>query len=101
MGVLNILKNKNKTDASIITAVFTRKKIMVENELITKVYNSMDNAFDFVDKYASNSNENIPLVSIKQILEKDASVSLTIHISTGYWHTGKRLTTNGLLSPMI
>ena len=84
MGILNIFKKKNKIDISPATAVFTRKKIMIENELITKVYHSIDNSFDFADKYSSNSNENIMLVSLKQILEKDPSVRIAINIPTGY-----------------
>lgn len=56
MGLLGIFKKKNKIELSPNTAVFTRKKIMLENELITKVCHNIDNSFDFVDKYSINSN---------------------------------------------
>lgn len=92
MSVINIFKKKNKINLSPATAVFTTKKIMTENEQITKVYHGIDDSFDFFDKYLINSNENIMPVSFQKILEQDPGVSTTINIPQGY--CASRETTN-------
>ncbi|MEO6456020.1 MAG: hypothetical protein ABIN97_18210 [Ginsengibacter sp.] len=57
---------------------------MLDNELITRVYHSSDNFLSFMDDYSTNSNENIMLVSLGNILEKDDSVKTAIDIPIGY-----------------
>lgn len=84
MGLLDKFKKKTKINTSLNTAVFTTKKVMIENVPITCVYHSMDNSLQFFDEYSTNSNKNIMIVSLQEILKKDPSVSAAINMPVGF-----------------
>lgn len=77
-------KKDKKLTTSHNTAVFTTKKIMLENEVITRVYHHDDNSFSFTDNYSSNSNANIMVVGLGEILKKDSSIKAILNIPSGY-----------------
>jgi len=85
MGLFDFLKNEDKIEMSLNTAVFTTKKIMIDNELITRIYHSSDNYLSFMDDYSTNSNQNIMLVSLGEVLKKDNSIKDAINIPIGHY----------------
>lgn len=84
MGFFDFFKKEVKIEISLNTSVFTTKKIMIENELITRIYHSSDNYLSFMDDYSTNSNENIMIVSLGNILKKDNSIKAVINIPIGH-----------------
>jgi hypothetical protein len=58
---------------------------MIDNELITRIYHSSDNYLSFMDDYSTNSNENIMLVSLGEVLKKDNSIKDAINIPIGHY----------------
>jgi hypothetical protein len=84
MKLLDLFKKKIKTNTSPNTAVFTTKQVINEKMVITRVYHSLDNTLQFHDEYSTNSNANIMIVSLKQILERDPSVIDAVNMPVGY-----------------
>jgi len=84
MLLFDFFCNGKIRSTSLKTAVFTTKKVMLENELITRVYHSNDNSLSFMDNYSSNSNENIMIVSLGEVLEKDSTIKAVLDIPVGH-----------------
>ena len=85
MGLFDFLKKNTKTiETHLNTAVFVTRKIMIENVLITRIYHSSDNCLSFMDDYSTNSNENIMLVSLGNVLKKDDSIKTAINLPVGH-----------------
>ena len=57
---------------------------MIDNVLITRIYHSSDNYLSFMDDYSTNSNDNIMLVSLGNVLNKDDSIKTAINMPIGY-----------------
>jgi len=91
MEFFDFFKKEVKIETSLNTAVFTTRKIMIDNELITRIYHSSDNYLSFMDDYSTNSNENIMLVSLGEILKKDDRVKTVINIPIGHYAYRKNL----------
>ena len=85
MGLFDFLKKNTKTiETNLNTAVFVTRKIMIENVLVTRIYHSSDNCLSFMDDYSTNSNENIMLVSLGNVLKKDDSIKTAINLPVGH-----------------
>ncbi|OFY99554.1 MAG: hypothetical protein A2491_07025 [Bacteroidetes bacterium RIFOXYC12_FULL_35_7] len=76
MKSMNISKNK---------AVFTTKNVVNKNMLITRVYHDNDDEWQFFDDISTNSNENIMIVSIEQIIGIDSTILDVINLQKGYF----------------
>ena len=94
MGLFNFFKKEVKTEIPLNTAVFTTERIIRENALITRIYHSSDNYFSFMDNYSENTNEDIMVVSLGNILERDNSVKQTLNIPVLHYAYRKSLTDN-------
>ena len=84
MGLFDFFKKEAKIEIPLNTAVFTTKKILIDNELVTRIYHSSDNYLSFMDDHSTNSNENIMLVSLGEVLKKDNSIKYAINIPIGH-----------------
>jgi hypothetical protein len=89
MRLLDLFKKKDKINTSSNMAVFTTKNVMIENLLITRVYYDTDKSLQFFDDYSTNSNQNIMIVGLQEILRKDSSVSDALNMPIGHVATRK------------
>ena len=94
MGLFDFFKKEAKIETPLNTAVFATKKIMIDNVLITRIYHSSDNCLSFMDDYSTNSNENIMLVSLGNVLKKDDSIKTAINLPVGHCAHRKSLSDN-------
>ena len=94
MGLFDFFKKEIKIETPLNTAVFSTKKIMIDNVLITRIYHSSDDYLSFMDDYSTNSNENIMVVSLENILKKDESIKSAINLPIGYCAHRKSLIDN-------
>ena len=94
MGLFDFFKKEAKIETPLNTAVFATKKIMIDNVLITRIYHSSDNYLSFMDDYSTNSNENIMLVSLGNVLKKDDSIKTAINLPIGHCAHRKSLNDN-------
>ncbi len=60
--------------------------------LITRVYHNLDNTLEFHDEYSTNSNANIMIVNLQQVLDRDPSVVDAVNMPVG--HCAKRKNIN-------
>jgi hypothetical protein len=94
MGLFDFFKKEAKIVTPLNTAVFATKKIMIDNVLITRIYHTSDNCLSFMDDYSTNSNENIMLVSLGNVLKKDKSIKTAINLPAGHFAHRKSLSDN-------
>ena len=99
MKLLDIFKKKIKTNTSPNTIVFTTKKVMLENQVITRVYHSSDNSLQFFDENSTNSNANVMLVGLQQILKKDPTVNIAINMPLGHCGVRKTIKDKWIIEP--
>ena len=88
-NMFNSFKKKQKIDISLSTAFFTTKNVMKENLLITRVYHDYDSSWQFFDEMSTNSNENIMVVGLGQILKSDTTIKDVLNIPAGYFASRK------------
>jgi hypothetical protein len=88
-SMFNLFKKKRQTDIPLSTAVFTTKNIIKENLLITRVYHDYDSSWQFFDDKSTNSNENIMVVGLGQILSRDKTIQEILDIPVGYFASRK------------
>lgn len=85
---------KAKINIPLNTAVFTRKNVIHEMYLITNVYHHEDGTWEFFDDISTNSNENMMIVSLGQILKRDSTITEILNMPAGYHSTRKSITDN-------
>jgi hypothetical protein len=66
------------------SACFTTKNVVNRKLPITKVYHFSDDNWQFSDSESTNSNKNIMIVSLGQILKIDKTVEKVLKMSKGY-----------------
>ena len=66
-------------------AVFTTKNVMKNKMTIVRTYHDHDGSWQFFDAVSTNSNENIMLVSLQEILDTDPSINEIINMEVGYF----------------
>lgn len=71
-------------DIDLNQAVFTTKNVMNNKLTIVRVTHDHDGSWQFFDAVSTNSFENAMLVSLKNILNIDSSISDVIHIDEGH-----------------
>lgn len=52
---------------------------------IVRVYHDHDSSWQFFDAVSTNSNENVMLVSLQEILNTDSSINEVLHIDYGHY----------------
>ena len=82
---------KPKTDIPLNTSVFTTKNVMKKNFLITRAYHDDDNSWQFFDDVSTNSNENVMVVGLGEILEHDTTIAEILKTPTGHYATRKSI----------
>ncbi len=65
------------------TAVFTTKNVMNNHYLITRVYHHNDGSWQLFDDISTNSNANIMIVGLKEIIEEDNSIKNILNLPEG------------------
>lgn len=78
---------EGKANVPLNTAVFTTKNVIRNGYLITRVYHDNDNSWQFFDDISTNSNENIMIVGLGEILKYDATVAGILDTPIGYYAT--------------
>lgn len=71
-------------DIDLNQAVFTTKNVMNNKMTIVRVTHDHDGFWQFFDAASTNSFENAMLVSLKNILDTDSSISEVIYIAEGH-----------------
>ena len=62
---------------------------MQNNYLITRAYHDEDNFWQFFNDISTNSNQNILIVGLGEVLKLDSSITDILDIPTGYYATRK------------
>ena len=101
MRLFDIFKAKPKPNIALNTAVFTTKNVINENALITRIYHGSDNALQFFDDNSTNSNANIMLVSLGEIIDKDNSVTEAVNMASGNFASRKAKKDKWSIEPYV
>ena len=65
--------------------VFTTKNVIKDGHPIVRVYNDEDGSWQFFDAVSTNSNENVMLVSMAEILETDNSLREILDMKSSHF----------------
>ncbi len=68
---------------------------------IVRVYHDHDGSWQFFDAVSTNSNENIMLVSLQEILDTDSSINELLNMENGYFAEREEKNKKWNLNPLV